>query len=130
MISGERRLPTDSFNWLDVSGPSDPTLPSGCCITPFSDDLKGSFFCSTRVSIDPCKSELNITLQDHVTIKETIDLEFKLAIEQDNKRYRVYNTGKTPVDNGVYFDCNNLNEAKILIKKLNKLDNTEKWVWA
>ena len=79
---------------------------------------------------DPVQSELHITLEDHVTIEDKLDLEFNLSVEQDHHNYRVYDSNNTPSNGGPGFDCDSLKKALELIKNLETLDSTRKWVWA
>ena len=79
----------------------------------------------------PMESNLHITLEDHVTIEEKLDLEFNLAIEKDyNNNYRVYNTENLPKEGGPTFDCKTLKEAQNLIHNLNILSDKDPWVWS
>ena len=80
---------------------------------------------------EPYMSELHIELSDGVTIKDKLELDWNLAIEQDLHNYRVYNSDDTPLNGSKeYIDCSTRDQAIQLSKLLNRIDKGSKWVWA
>ena len=80
---------------------------------------------------DPMQNNLNITLENNVTIEDKLDLEFNLAVERDTNHYRVYNRQDTPLNgSNDYIDCKTRDKAIQLTKLLNRIDKGNSWVWS
>ena len=80
---------------------------------------------------DPYNTGLSVTLEDNKTIKEKLVLDCDLSIEEDLHNYRVYNSEDTPLNGSKeYIDCKTRDKAIQLSKLLNRIDNSNNWVWA
>ena len=74
---------------------------------------------------------LSVTLTDKTTIEDKLELDCNLSIEQDFHQYRVYNSEDTPLNGSKeYIDCDTREKAIQLSKLLNRIDNSNTWVWA
>ena len=81
--------------------------------------------------VDNYQSGLSVTLTGKTTIKDKLELDCNLSIEQDLHNYRVYNTEDTPLNGSKeYIDCNSREQAISVMKVLNRIDDSNKWVWA